>query len=250
MNPSRARGLAAITLAASLLAGCNAMNRIADIGSPPPLTPVKDPVQQAGYTPVSFPMPAPIRPEPLANSMWRPGARAFFKDQRASSVGDILTVVIDIQDKGEISNATQRSRSATEDAGATRFLGYESQMSQLLPEEISPGNLVDLDSSTSNNGAGSVTRDEDIELKVAAVITQLLPNGNMVIAGRQEVRVNFEVRDLEVRGVIRPEDISSTNTVGYDKIAEARISYGGRGQITDVQQPRYGQQVYDIIFPF
>ncbi len=123
-------------------------------------------------------------------------------------------------------------------------------MSQLLPEEISPGNLVDLDSLTSNNGAGSVARDEDIELKVAAVITQLLPNGNMVIAGRQEVRVNFEVRDLEVRGVIRPEDISSTNTVGYDKIAEARISYGGRGQVTDVQQPRYGQQVYDIIFPF
>ncbi len=103
MNPSSTRGLAAVTLAASLLAGCNAMNQIADIGSPPPLTPVKDPVQQAGYTPVSFPMPAPIRPEPLDNSMWRAGARAFFKDQRASSVGDILTAVIDIQDKGEIS---------------------------------------------------------------------------------------------------------------------------------------------------
>lgn len=250
MNRTSAKCIAALVLAAGLLGGCNALNRLADVGSPPPLTPVNDPVQQPGYMPVSFPMPAPVKPEPLANSMWRPGARAFFKDQRASEVGDILTVVIDIQDKGEISNATQRSRTATEDAAATRFFGYESQMSQLLPEELAPGNLVDLDSTTSNNGAGSVTRDEDIELKVAAVITQLLPNGNLVIAGRQEVRVNFEIRDLEVRGVIRPEDISSTNTVGYEKIAEARISYGGRGQITDVQQPRYGQQLYDIVFPF
>ncbi len=109
---------------------------------------------------------------------------------------------------------------------------------------------MDLDSETSNKGTGSVTRDEEIDLKIAAVVTQIMPNGNMVIYGRQEVRVNFEVRDLQVAGVIRPEDISSTNTISYEKIAEARISYGGRGQLTDVQQSRYGQQFYDIIFPF
>ena len=242
--------LTALALSAALLGGCSAIDRLADIGSAPDLTPVKSPTAQPNYQPVSFPMPAPVAPQPMFNSMWRPGARAFFKDQRAGEVGDILTVVIDIEDSGEISNETERSRISTEDATAAAFLGYESSMDRLLPEAVNPGNLVDLDSETSNVGSGSVTRDEEIDLMIAAVITQIMPNGNMVIYGRQEVRVNFEVRDLQVAGVIRPEDISSTNTISYEKIAEARISYGGRGQITDVQQPRYGQQFYDIIFPF
>jgi flagellar L-ring protein FlgH len=81
-------------------------------------------------------------------------------------------------------------------------------------------------------------------------VTQVLPNGNLVVQGRQELRVNFEVRELQITGVIRQQDISSTNTVSYTKLAEARISYGGRGQLTDVQQPRYGQQLLDIIAPF
>lgn len=242
--------LTALVLSAALLGGCNVLSRLADVGSPPDLTPVKSPTAQPNYQPVSFPMPSPVAPQPMFNSMWRPGARAFFKDQRAGDVGDILTVVIDIEDKGEISNETTRTRLSTEDATAAAFLGYESSMDRLPPEAINPGNLVDLDSETSNRGTGTVTRDEEIDLMIAAVITQIMPNGNMVIYGRQEVRVNFEVRDLEVAGVIRPEDISSTNTISYEKIAEARISYGGRGQITDVQQPRYGQQFYDIVFPF
>ena len=82
------------------------------------------------------------------------------------------------------------------------------------------------------------------------MITEVLPNGNLAIFGRQEVQVNFERRDLVVAGVIRPEDITSGNTIAYEQIAEARVSYGGQGQITDFQQPRYGQQLYDIVFPF
>lgn len=119
-----------------------------------------------------------------------------------------------------------------------------------MPNAVSPARLIDLDSSTSNRGAGTVNRDETIELKIAAAVTQMLPNGNLVIFGRQEVRVNFEVRELQITGVIRRADITNANTISYEKIAEARISYGGGGHITDFQQPRDGQQVFDVLFPF
>ena len=136
------------------------------------------------------------------------------------------------------------------DASAGNFLGLETQLNNIFPDAIDPNNLVDLDSTSLSQGSGAVDRDESINLRIAGLITQVLPNGNYVIAGRQEVRVNYEVRELLVAGIVRPEDITSLNTVSYDQIAEARISYGGRGHLTDVQQPRYGQQVYDILWPF
>jgi len=203
-----------------------------------------------GVQPVSLPMPAPIEVERHANSLWRPGSRAFLKDQRAAQVGDILTVVIEIDDNASISNTTQRSRDNEENASLTNFLGFEAHLDDLLPDEVDPTSLVDMDSDSLSTGAGSVDRDESINLRIAALVTQVLPNGNMVVAGRQEVRVNYEVRELQVAGIIRPEDILSDNTISYDQIAEARIAYGGRGQLSDVQQPRYGQQIYDIIWPF
>ena len=240
----------AIAIALVSLVGCNALDRLSDVGSEPTFTPLQNPVADPEYQQVSLPMPAPVKPMPLANSLWRPGARAFFKDQRAGKVGDILTLVIDIDDKGELRNVTKRSRKSTEDAAAARFFGYEASFDRVLPEAVNAGNLVDLDSETSNTGDGSVVRDEDIEMKIAVVVTDVLPNGNLAIFGRQEIRLNFEMRVLSVGGVVRPEDISSTNTINSDQVAEAHISYSGRGQITDIQQPRYGQQIYDIIFPF
>ena len=177
-------------------------------------------------------------------------ARAFLKDQRAARVGDIVTVTIQISDKAEMTNTSKRSRNNKEAAGLPSFLGYESSLNAILPNAVNPASLIDLNSNAANEGVGSVKRDETINLRVAAIVTQILPNGNMVIHGRQETRVNFEVRDLQIAGVIRQEDITSDNSVRYDKIAEARISYGGRGHITDVQQPRYGQQVLDILMPF
>jgi flagellar L-ring protein precursor FlgH len=241
---------AALALFALSLTGCNALTRLSQVGEEPPLSKVENPAALLENQPVSMPMPPPAVIERQANSLWRPGSRAFLKDQRANQVGDILTVVIAINDTAQISNTTRRSRTNSENASASSLLGYEAGLGAVLPEAINPTSLIDLGSDSNSQGAGSVNRDESIDLRVAALVTQVLPNGNLVIAGRQEVRVNFEVRELKVVGLIRPEDITSTNTISYDQIAEARIAYGGRGQISDVQQPRYGQQVFDIIWPF
>ncbi|MGF7177756.1 flagellar basal body L-ring protein FlgH [Azospirillum doebereinerae] len=240
-----------IAAAAVSLTACNAASRIGDIGKAPELSGIQDPHAQPGYQPVSLPMPTPLPTERNPNSLWRTGAKAFFKDQRANKVGDILTVNISIDDQAKLANESKRSRANGEKAGMPNLFGLEvGTLSRVLPAGANASSLVDLSSSTNNDGKGSVDRNEKIVLKVAALVSQSLPNGNLVIQGRQEVRVNYEARDLQITGVIRPEDITAQNTISYEKIAEARISYGGRGQITDVQQPRYGQQLYDIIMPF
>ena len=235
---------------AGALSGCNMLTRLAEVGREPPLTQIQNPTLSPKYRPVSLPMPETASRNRAPNSLWRHGARAFFKDQRAARVGDLLTVVISIADKAKINNKTTRSRISTEDASANALLGYESSLSTLLPNSVNPGSLLDLDSQMQNTGEGTIDRDETIDLKIAAVVTQKLPNGNLVLLGRQEVRVNFEVRQLQVAGVIRPEDIKADNTISYEKIAEARISYGGKGHLSDVQQPRYGTQIIDVLFPF
>ena len=241
---------AAMVLCAVALSGCNFLDRLSRVGEEPALSSIENPAKLQGNEPISMPMPPPVVVERQPNSLWRPGSRAFLKDQRANQVGDILTVVIAIKDEAKISNTSERSRKNAEDAAASSFLGYEAGLGAVFPEAVNPSSLINLDSASNSQGAGSVKRDEAINLRVAALVTQVLPNGNLVIAGRQEVRVNYEVRELQVQGLIRPEDVASTNTVNYDQIAEARISYGGRGQISDVQQPRYGQQIFDVLWPF
>jgi flagellar L-ring protein FlgH len=242
--------LAVLLAATALAGGCNAVTRLGEVGSVPKLSQIENPQATPEYRPVSMPMPAPVTEARAPNSLWRTGSRAFFRDQRANRVGDLVTVLITIDDKANISNESTRSRDNSEAADAPAILGYETKLNQVLPQAIDPGNLLSLSSNSVSDGKGSVDRQEQINLKIAAVISQVLPNGNMVVHGRQEVRVNYEVRELQIAGIIRPEDISSTNDISYEKIAEARIAYGGRGQITDVQQPRYGQQVMDILFPF
>ena len=236
--------------AAASLNACAALDRIAEIGSPPAHMPIENPTKAPGYQPVSLPMPAPEQTARHANSLWRPGARAFFKDQRAARVGDILTINIAIDDSAKVNNSTTRTRTNTEKADLSNLLGFEAKLGKLLPAEYDPTKAVGFGSSNSTAGTGAIDRKEAITLKVAAIVSQVLPNGNLVVHGRQEVRVNMERRDLEVTGVVRPEDIAATNTINHTQIAEARITYGGRGQITDVQQPRYGQQLFDVVFPF
>ncbi len=227
--------------------GCSAIDRLAAIGEQPKLSAIDNPTTQAGYKPVSMPMPAPIAASYNPNSLWRNGSRAFFKDQRAHQIGDILTVTVNFTDKAAIANQTQRSRSSTEDSGITNLFGANKV--PVIGSAV-PGRLMTTDSTASTDGKGSVNRQEALQTTVAGVVTQVLPNGNLVIEGRQEIRVNFEVRELIVAGIVRPEDIQSDNTIDSSKIAQARIAYGGRGQITDVQQPRYGQQVMDVLLPF
>ncbi len=234
----------------ALLSGCVAGERLKNVGKAPEFTPIENPTDKRSYKPVSMPMPQPQADNYQANSLWRSGARTFFKDQRAQRIGDILTVNIAISDKAEIDNETKRSRKNAEDAGVANLYGLETILPKALPGTVNPADLVDVATESSSEGKGSVDREEVINLIVAAYITQVLPNGNFVIYGRQEVRVNFEVRELYVTGIVRPEDISNQNTIEHTQIAEARVAYGGRGQITDVQQPRYGQQVFDIIMPF
>jgi flagellar L-ring protein precursor FlgH len=226
------------------------MTRLSEVGATPRMTQIQNPTLDPNYRPVSLPMPQPVLEAREPNSLWRTGSRAFFKDQRASRVGDLVTVNITIDDKATMDNRSTRNRDNTENSALSSFFGWETQLGRIFPEAVNPASLIDLSAQTSNDGRGVIDRKEQINLKVAAVITQILPNGNMVVHGRQEVRVNYEVRELQIAGIIRPEDISSLNAISYEKIAEARIAYGGRGQISDFQQPRYGQQILDIIMPF
>jgi flagellar L-ring protein precursor FlgH len=239
------------------LAACGTAERLANVGRAPKMSPIED-VAAPAYEPslgnqgYAFRTPngaAPVEAQP-SSSLFRTGSRAFFRDQRAARVGDILTVEINIADKAEVDNTTTRTRTNTENAQLPALLGLESQLSKVLPNAVDPNNLVNAGSQSRSTGNGQTQRKEEIELTLAAIVTGVLPNGNLVIRGRQEVRVNFEVRELVIAGIVRPEDISRSNTIQHTQIAEARVSYGGRGQLTDVQQARYGQQVYDALFPF
>ncbi|MFN4310444.1 MAG: flagellar basal body L-ring protein FlgH [Ferrovibrio sp.] len=243
----RFAGIAAIALA---LGACGNISRLADVGSAPPLSKIDNPSEQRDYRAVSLPMPAPEVTPRHANSLWRPGARQFFKDPRATKVGDILTVNINIQERAQLQNNTTTSRDNSESAGLPNFLGLEAGALTRIFNGADADNLVGMNSSSGVQGQGQINRQEQITLSVAALVTQILPNGNMVVQGRQEIRVNNEIRELLIKGIVRPEDITATNTVAHTQMAEARISYGGRGQLTDVQQGRWGQQIFDIISPF
>ncbi|MEM8843245.1 MAG: flagellar basal body L-ring protein FlgH [Pseudomonadota bacterium] len=241
---------------AAAIAACS---RLENIGRPPPFTPsgelVADPIPMRPER-VALAAPAPSVPEPLTRSqfptrsasLWRSGSESLFGDRRARARGDILTVVIEIDEEAEISNITNRKRSGSEDLSVGALFGLEGVL--LRSAGIATENAASIGSQSNSSGDGSVERREEITLRLAATVTDVLPNGQFVIVGNQEIRVNFELRDLRVQGIIRPEDISRNNEITYDKIADARISYGGRGQITDLQQPRYGQQIADIILPF
>jgi len=232
------------------LVACNAFDRVSSIGDQPQLSSIEDPTHAPGYVPVKMPMPPPSLATEQPNSLWQTGARAFFRDQRASRVGDILTVLVTINDQAQLQNETKRSRANSDSAGITNFFGFESHLQNWLPKAVDPASLVGDTSALSNDGKGSVARQEQINIQLAATIVQVLPNGNLVVQGKQQVTVNFDLRELTISGVIRPQDIDSTNSISYNKIAEARVAYGGKGEIQDVQQPRYGDQLLDILMPF
>lgn len=239
-----------VALLAGTLSGCNLASRVSEIGDGPTLTTIANPTTMPAYQPVSLPMPAPKIAEDNPSSLWRNGARAFFKDHRAKEIGDIVTVQLDLSDSATLENSTQRDRNDKEDTDVTNLIGLENEFRKVLPQAIVPTSVMSFGNVHQTQGEGEIERSEDINLTFAAVVTQILPNGSLVIMGRQEVMVNAELRELMVTGVIRPEDIESNNTINHEKIAEMRIAYGGRGTLSQLQQPRWGTQLWDIIFPF
>lgn len=247
----RALRLIAVTVTVLALGACGStLTRVSEVGDGPKLSQISNPTARPDYRPVSMPMPAPQVVEDNPNSLWRAGARAFFKDTRAKDVGDILTVKLEIKDSASLENSTERERDDSEDTDVSSFLGLEAELAKKLPQAINPTSLMSFGNKHETKGDGSIDRSEDIELTLAAVITQTLPNGALVILGRQEIRVNKELRELMVTGVVRAEDIESDNSINHEKIAEMRIAYGGRGTLSDLQQPRWGTQLWDILFPF
>ncbi|MEN8841849.1 MAG: flagellar basal body L-ring protein FlgH [Octadecabacter sp.] len=233
------------------LIAATACGRLGDVGSPPEFTPPQASPEAVAMLTYGITSDLAIaEPRDGTPSLWTGERGSLLGDRRAVQRGDILTVVIEIDDSASISNSTDRSRSGSESLSIPNLFGVPQRVDEELPDGASLSAAVDLNSSSSFGGDGSVRRNEQLELRIAATVVDVMPNGVLVIQGTQEVRVNFEMRELLVSGFVRPADISRQNEITYDKLASARISYGGRGQISDVQQPRIGQQVADIVLPF
>ncbi|MEM6973001.1 MAG: flagellar basal body L-ring protein FlgH [Pseudomonadota bacterium] len=196
------------------------------------------------------PLPDPARARTDAPPAWQANPGWLLGGRRARRRGDILTVVIETNDEAEISNTTGRSRSGDDSLNISALFGLPAVADVILPGAGTLSPAVNLGSTTSTEGTGSVSREEEVTVRLAATVVDVLPNGHLVIQGSQEMLVNFELRDVQISGIVRPLDITRSNEVPIDRVADARVKYGGRGQISDVQQPRYGQQVLDIINPF
>ncbi len=220
------------------LAAC--ATRPEDLGREPGMTPIG-----SGIAVDREPLPHLFKGSgrSAANSTWSNASADLFTSPRARQVGDIVTVNIQIDDKAEFDNATDRSRQSSVSAGLDYAFSFKGWNADGTAD-------AGINSSSASTGQGTIDRSEKLRLSVAAVVNEVLPNGNVVISGSQEVRVNYELRVLNIAGIVRPRDISPKNTISYDKIAEARVSYGGRGRLMEVQQPAYGQQLYDVLTPF
>ncbi|MDT8325886.1 MAG: flagellar basal body L-ring protein FlgH [Roseovarius sp.] len=239
-----------LTVGIGVMLVLGACARFDHVGKPPSFTPTQNSTEHVAMFQPGLPLTTQTE-NPLSRaSLWSGGKQSLLGDRRAAKRGDILTVVIEIDEEAQISNSTSRSRSGSENLAVPDLLGLPQRLAPILPDGASFDRAVGLNSSSQSGGDGSVSRSEELTLRVAATVMQVLPNGVLEIQGSQEVRVNFELRELMVTGYVRPEDISRQNEITYDKIAAARISYGGRGQITDVQQPRIGQQILDAVLPF
>ncbi len=241
------RSLTACLLMGASLTACSAFTDATDhFDKQPNFSPTVNPQMEPGYQPISMAMPSQ-RPEiRQANSLWQSGMRSFLKDQRARNIGDILTVVVTINDEANTDNETTRNRTTTDQASLNGLVGL--QNGNFLKKMGT--DIVDVPSSQTMAGVGKVQRTDTVATRVGAEVVQILPNGNLVIQGKQETLINYEMRQIGITGIVRPEDVANDDTITYDKIAEARITYAGHGQLMDVQQPRWGHQLLDLLFPF
>ncbi len=230
------------------LSGCSVVNDVGNVGRAPRLSAPGDipaPQTERSIAAPALPQPAPVQ----SASLFRDGAAGLLSDQRARTRGDLLTIKIKVDDSASFNNKSERRRGGTESAGIAGLLGIDKLIDRILPGKA-PSASVDGNSDSRSAGSGKIERGETINLTLAAVVTDVLPNGNLAIRGRQEMRVNNELRELVVTGIVRPADIGRDNSIPHSRIAEARVLYGGRGQLTSAQSARWGQQLYDALFPF
>jgi len=244
--------LATCSLLGLSLTGCATADRLAEVGRPPAMTKIGDVRAASDPDKIIYPVGIEATVKPTSNSLWRLGSKTFLEDQRAARVGDVVTVSIAISENATLANDLSRKRTNDDSLNLGSLGGYASKLGSILPghPKVDPTELLGSSGSANLTTSGSASRSEDINLSVAAVVVDRLTNGNFVISGKQEVRVNNELRDVRVAGIVRPQDIDSNNAVAYDKIAEARISYGGRGVLSDYQQPPIGAEILEVIRPF
>ena len=230
--------------------GCYRAQRLQEVGAQPALTPTQDP--RASYHKVTTPLPREVPYAPASHSLWRTGARTFFKDQRANREGDILTVLVDTDDRADLQNSTRFGQNSQFQSAIPNLLGLEqSALGKVLPKEFDPKSAVKFSRKPlHDSGSGTIRRKEKIHFRMAAMVMEVLPNGTLSIKGRQEIRVNGELRALELTGFVRPEDILADNSVAADRISEARIVYGGRGSMSDHQDPPALYQIMQNAWPF
>jgi flagellar L-ring protein precursor FlgH len=235
-----------------LLNGCLA-EKMSEIGDGPKISQIQNPTMAKGYAPVSMPMPAPTQPEHHINSLWQIGSKAFFKDQRAGRIGDIVTVSVLIDNKESTNFTPSMSKETKNDRSIVNFLGLEHQVKRILPHKFSsnlPEKWINATSKPSHTGNGKYNLEDKMKFTISATIIQIMPNGNLVIQGHTEFKLMNEVREVELRGIVRRSDIQSNNSISSDKIAELRIVYAGRGDITDVANKPWGVQAVEKIMPF
>lgn len=240
-----------VTLIGFCLAGCSStVERLKRVGKAPDFAKVEVPIDEEQISPAEK---EEMNRQHVrrTNSLWQPGATSFFRDNRAWKVGDILRVEVNITDNANVANSTKQNRKNTDTADLNEFYGKKRAMFATIGmAKNAPARILNTATDRNNSGSGNINRSETIKTKVAVMVRQVLPNGNLVIEGHQEVRVNHELREVKIAGLIRPKDIGSDNSINSNQIAEARISYGGRGVVSDMQQPRVGSQIADIISPF
>jgi flagellar L-ring protein precursor FlgH len=242
------RALLAAALLLPALTACSSVHEAID---GPKMGPMAYPAMLVGQTqPTLESSRLPPPQAPTANSLWRTGARTFFNDQRAGRVGDILTVLVTVNDSAKTSNTTNTGVTTSNAMGVPNFFGLESSIGKILPGGFDPSKMITTNTANASQGTGGINRAEQMSLTIAAVVTQVLPNGNMVIQGTQEIKTNDDLRQLTVAGIVRPEDISSSNTILSSQIAEARINYGGRGDIASVQKTPAGTALLQRFWPF
>lgn len=225
----------------AILSGCHLVERLASVNEAPELSQIQNPKEAANYQPVSIPMPDARGRHKEANSLWQIGSKAFFKDQRANKVGDVITVVVSIDNTQTMDMSPEINRTSQSSLNYKKFF--------LFTNDYLPGE-VDLSSNPSLKGKGKYNVSDKVAFTIASVVTQVLPNGSLIVQGRREVRLMNEVREMSIIGVVRREDVLANNTIESDKIAELRVSYGGRGDLSDTMRAPWGQQILNQVAPF